>query len=211
MYPTNRYPFNVRSFFTDRETKEIPGSGLQLWRGYFQSVRPAIGRMIINVDISTGAMYQAGSLLDLCLDFLGKKHGQEDVLAPGPGGLTDRDRLRLQKFIAGIRVVTEHRGSDGNSREIPRVLKKLTAVSARNLYFNLKEGGSMSVAEYFQKLRNKPLRFPNAICVEVLLLFLLLVFLIHKNVGRLWGSDTFGVMLGQVRSNHEEASVSRQN
>lgn len=28
-----KYPFNVRSFFTSRETKDI-GSGLELWRGY---------------------------------------------------------------------------------------------------------------------------------------------------------------------------------
>ena len=30
-----KYPFNVRSFFTDQEKKEI-GSGIVLWRGYFQ-------------------------------------------------------------------------------------------------------------------------------------------------------------------------------
>jgi len=30
-----KWPFNVRSFFTDLETKDI-GSGLVLWRGYFQ-------------------------------------------------------------------------------------------------------------------------------------------------------------------------------
>jgi eukaryotic translation initiation factor 2C len=29
-----------------------------LWRGYFQSVRPAPGRMVINIDISTGTMFK---------------------------------------------------------------------------------------------------------------------------------------------------------
>ena len=37
--PTNsrvrKYPFNIRSFFTDREKKDI-GQGIELWRGYFQ-------------------------------------------------------------------------------------------------------------------------------------------------------------------------------
>ncbi|KAF8205641.1 hypothetical protein K438DRAFT_2014534 [Mycena galopus ATCC 62051] len=67
MQPGLSYPFNVRSFFTDRETKDI-GAGLELCkffisipinfrltcplgRGYFQSVRPGIGKMLINVDI----------------------------------------------------------------------------------------------------------------------------------------------------------------
>jgi eukaryotic translation initiation factor 2C len=53
MEPTMKYPFNIRSFFTDQECKRI-GGGLELWRGYFQSVRPAIGRILINIDISTG-------------------------------------------------------------------------------------------------------------------------------------------------------------
>lgn len=35
-YPCNRkYPFNIRSFFTNQEKKEI-GLGIELWRGYFQ-------------------------------------------------------------------------------------------------------------------------------------------------------------------------------
>ncbi|GLB35650.1 putative argonaute family protein [Lyophyllum shimeji] len=57
MDPSERLPFNVRSFFTDRETKNL-GGGIVLWRGYFQSVRPGLGHMLVNVDISTGMMYQ---------------------------------------------------------------------------------------------------------------------------------------------------------
>lgn len=63
MEPTQHYPFNVRSFFTDREKKHL-GVGLEVWRGYFQSVRPGIGRLLINIDISTGLVRQSGSSLD---------------------------------------------------------------------------------------------------------------------------------------------------
>ncbi|KAF8153660.1 hypothetical protein K438DRAFT_370653 [Mycena galopus ATCC 62051] len=45
---------HVRSF-TDRETENI-GVRLELWRGYFQPVHPGIGKMLINVGISTGTM-----------------------------------------------------------------------------------------------------------------------------------------------------------
>ncbi|KIJ14687.1 hypothetical protein PAXINDRAFT_78627 [Paxillus involutus ATCC 200175] len=37
--PTVKNPFNVRSFFTDRETRDI-GGGLVLWRGYFRRLDP---------------------------------------------------------------------------------------------------------------------------------------------------------------------------
>lgn len=61
MAPTQKYPFNVRSFFTPQGAKPI-GGGLVLWRGYFQSIRPSPGRMLVNIDISTGAMFKVRAL-----------------------------------------------------------------------------------------------------------------------------------------------------
>ncbi|KAF9009003.1 argonaute-like protein [Cyathus striatus] len=163
MEPTMKYPFNVRSFFTNRETKDI-GSGLELWRGYFQSVRPASGQMLINVDISTGTMYKPGSLLNLCLSFINKQ--DPNALAP-IRGFPDRERLRLQRFISGIRVLTSHPGPGGKVVKTPRIVKKLTAAAANKLTFTLREGGSMTVADYFRTTQNRPLKYPDVICVEV--------------------------------------------
>ncbi|KAF8897601.1 argonaute-like protein [Infundibulicybe gibba] len=163
MEPTMKYPFNLRSFFTNQETKDI-GEGLQLWRGYFQSVRPAIGRLLINVDISTVTMYKEGTLIQLCLDFLKK----QDVSALAPRrGLPDRERLRLQRFISGVRVLTTQTGEDGTRFKIPRVVKKVSAAGASGLTFTMREGGSMNVAEYFRRVQARPLQYPDLICVEV--------------------------------------------
>lgn len=162
MEPTMNYPFNVRSFFTDRETKDI-GGGIQLWRGYFQSVRPGIRQMLINIDISTATMYKHGSLLRLCLEFLRKDHPNNLV----KGALHDRDFLRLQRFISGIRVITSHAGEGGRTNSTPRVIKRLTRVGAREEMFNLRDGGSMSVADYFKKNLNHSLQFPDVFCAEV--------------------------------------------
>ncbi|KAH7914195.1 argonaute-like protein [Hygrophoropsis aurantiaca] len=162
MEPTMKYPFNVRSFFTDRETKDI-GGGLVLWRGYFQSVRPAIGRMLVNVDISTGTMYKPGRLLDLCLDFL-EKPGQYNIISPRRN-MPDRERLRLQRFVTGIRIQTTHAGNNG--RRPPRVIKKLSAAGAADLTFSLRDGTSLTVAQYFNQLLNRPLQYPDNICAEV--------------------------------------------
>ncbi|KAH0839868.1 argonaute-like protein [Lanmaoa asiatica] len=162
MEPTMKYPFNVRSFFTDRETKDI-GGGLVLWRGYFQSVRPAIGRLLVNVDISTGTMYKPGLLLDLCLDFLGKP-GHHNILSPRRN-MPDRERIRLQRFITGIRIMTTYSGE--RVRKTPRVVKKLSSAGASDLSFSMRDGTTMTVAQYFHKLLNRPLRFPDNICIEV--------------------------------------------
>lgn len=159
-----KYPFNVRSFFTDRETKDI-GGGIVLWRGYFQSVRPGIGKMLVNVDISTGTMYKPGPLINLCLDFLGRP-GNPNILAPRTG-FPDRERIRLQRFITGVRMLTTNAGTAGKVNRTPRVIKKITNAGAADLSFTLREGGQQTVAEYFRRSQNRPLQFPNLPCVEV--------------------------------------------
>lgn len=168
MDPSEKYPFNVRSFFTDKETRNI-GMGIVLWRGFFQSVRPGIGRMLINVDISTGMMYKPGNLIDLCLEFFGKQN--PNILAPSQG-LPDRERMRLQRFLAGVKVVTPHTtGSRPNAP--PRVIKKLSSAGANALTFNM-DGRRITVADYFSSQGNRPLRFPANICVEVRFLSIIL-------------------------------------
>lgn len=162
MEPSLKYPFNVRSFFTDKETKDI-GGGIILWRGYFQSIRPAVGRMLINVDISTATMYKSGSLLDLCKEFIGRT--DPNALAPRRG-FPDRERIRLQRFISGMRVNTLNPDT-GRLSTTPRAIKKLTTAGANDLVFTLREGATLTVAEYFKKTYNRPLNYPDVLCVEV--------------------------------------------
>lgn len=108
-------------------------------------------------------MYKPGPLLNLCLEFLGKT--DPNVLAP-KRGLPDRERLRLMRFISGIRIMTSSAGPNGEV-QTPRVLKKLSQAGANALTFTMREGGSMTVAQYFQKTLNRPLKFPDVICAEV--------------------------------------------
>ncbi|KAF8259431.1 argonaute-like protein [Lactarius quietus] len=147
MGPNLRYPFNVRSFFTDRETRDI-GGGIVLWRGYFQSVRPAIGRMVINIDISTGAW-------------------NPNTLAPRLG-LPDRERIRLQRFITpGLKITTSYDQRDPQQAPRPRGVKRLSKEGARDLRFELTGGQMTTVADYFHQKLSRPLRFPDVICVEL--------------------------------------------
>lgn len=159
--PNLNNPFNVRSFFTEREKRYI-GGGIELWRGYFQSVRPSIGRLLVNVDIATGMMYKEGPLLNLCMDFLrdrGLQSNSPNALAPP--GFPDSERIRLQRFISGMRVVVETTG------DRKRVIRGLSKAGANQLSFTLRDGTVMTVAQYFQQQLGRPLRFPGAVCVEV--------------------------------------------
>ena len=162
MAPNLRYPFDDRSFFTDNETWNI-GGGIELWRGYFQSLRPAIDRMLLNVDISTGAMYMPGPLIGLALAHLNLPPNRPDALAPRRG-FPDRERLRLQRFITGLKITTSH-GQRVDPR--PRVVKKLSKEGATDLICELDNGQQTTVADYFRGALGGPLRHPEVICVEV--------------------------------------------
>ncbi|KAK1227892.1 hypothetical protein PQX77_009082 [Marasmius sp. AFHP31] len=167
--PINRgYAFNTRSFFplTGNNMLSAPTMGIQFGRGYFQSVRPAIGKTILNVDITTGMFYQAGPLLRLCLSYISPPPGRSTVnpndpmrLAPSRG-FPDRERIRLQRFISGIRVKV----TTGTQKIIS--VAKLTVLSAADLQFDLRDGTRMTVARYFQRTYNRRLQYPDVICAQ---------------------------------------------
>ncbi|KAF8993952.1 Piwi domain-containing protein [Cyathus striatus] len=122
------------------------GGGFELWRGFFQSVRPTIGRVLVNVDISTAMMFKSGPLIGLA-------------------GLPDRERLRLQKFLVGVCVIVEtERNTGGAPRK--RAIKGLSKVGADQIMFP-HDGQNISVAQYFQRKFGRALQFPKILCVEL--------------------------------------------
>ncbi|KAJ7614048.1 hypothetical protein FB45DRAFT_1111026 [Roridomyces roridus] len=114
------HSFNVRSFFSDRrEIKDIGAqAGLQLWCGYFQPIRPTMGKMLINVHISTE---------------------RPNALSP-KFGLLNCERIRLQRFISGTRLVTTHTNASGAEVQTPRIIKKFSQAGTSAPTFQLREG-----------------------------------------------------------------------
>ncbi|KAL1701693.1 ribonuclease H-like domain-containing protein [Schizophyllum commune] len=161
MEPMQNLPFDARSFFTPIGKKVLPG-GLELWRGYFQSVRPVIDKLVANVDISTAIMYQTGSLINLCLKHLNLPLDNPSALA----NLDTRRSYSLKRFLTGLKVTT----GGQTAQRPPRAITGLLREGASKTMFNLRRDGetdtTISVAEYFKKL-GRPLRHPSLPCVEV--------------------------------------------
>lgn len=159
MMPMQTYPFNSRTFFTEVGKKPLKG-GVELWRGYFQSVRPAIERILINIDISTGLMYQGGPLIHVALAFLGGGTNPHTLASLSP-----TDRLKLQRFLIGVRIETKLTGFP-KGPTITRTIKGLTDVGAHEKRFITHDGSTITVAEYCAR-QNQPLQYPRLLCVEV--------------------------------------------
>lgn len=164
MEPNQIHPFNKRSFYIPDGRKDI-GGGIELWRGIFQSVRPTVDRLIVNIDLSTGMMYKEGRLLNLCIDFFGRPSNTSPNVILGEKNIKDIERIKLQKFLSGVRV----RVSTTGDKE--RVVRGLSKQGANTLTFETQAGVQTTVAQYFQSL-GMPLQYPSVICALVRLLSL---------------------------------------
>lgn len=76
----------------DAEAQDLE-AGLRAIRGFFTSVRAATGRMLLNVNISNTAFFQAGPLDQLIRAFLQSNN---------------RNRVGLANFLNGVRITTNH-------------------------------------------------------------------------------------------------------
>jgi eukaryotic translation initiation factor 2C len=122
-----RYPFNTRSFFIPEGKKDV-GYGLELWRGYFQSVRPAIGRILVTLDTATAMFWKHGPLIPICLEHLGRQGGDPNLLAPSRG-FPDRMKVLLQRFLVNMRFSCE--GPAGEKKYTIRGISKEGASSIK--------------------------------------------------------------------------------
>ncbi|KAG8946718.1 hypothetical protein FRC04_011496 [Tulasnella sp. 424] len=159
MQPIQDHPFNARSFFTRAEFKDM-GRSVELWRGYFQSVRPAIGKMVINVDISSAAIYKSGPLIKVCLEYMGKSPDGDPLQFLSVNRLDQRTRRDLLKFIRNLTVRTNR---NGEIRD--RAIKDISEKGADTLDFPLDEGGRITVQAWHRRETGRPLRFPTVVCV----------------------------------------------
>ncbi|KAG7096702.1 hypothetical protein E1B28_004116 [Marasmius oreades] len=152
--PNQRHPNNARAYFSEEDKRSIPRSGLELWRGYFQSVRPTLGKMLINVDTTVSPVYQEGPLPRLVMDYLAIRNARELDLSP-----TDRNFTKLEKFLKKVKLFT------GHTQKI-KVVRSLVPRAGMYEFVN-KDGETTTVADYFKKVYNIHLQYKSIIGVCV--------------------------------------------
>lgn len=155
--PISRYTFNTRSFFMPTGLRSV-GMGLELWPGVFQSIRPAINSMHINIDTSTGVIYKPGPLITHALEFMGRRNPTDLAL----NNLSARDKHSLQSRLRGLRIALNY--IPGKRPE--KSIIAMTTTNATNTMFE-SNGQRISVAQYFQQTLHKQVRFPTLPCVQI--------------------------------------------
>jgi eukaryotic translation initiation factor 2C len=73
------------------------GTGLQALRGYFSSVRTGVNRILVNVNVATGAFYKPGPLLDVMRE-----------LSPNGPPANKFQQANLARFFRKLRIETNY-------------------------------------------------------------------------------------------------------
>ncbi|KAJ2919770.1 hypothetical protein MD484_g671, partial [Candolleomyces efflorescens] len=121
------------------------GAGLEAWKGFYSSVRPAHNQLMVNVNVCTTAFYIPGNLADALIKFRNASFGAR------PAG-----------FVKGVRVETTH-------LHYRKTVKTLSSKTAKTHRFKVQEYNDqeLTVEEYFKRKYRITLRYPDMPLVDV--------------------------------------------
>lgn len=141
------------------------GAGLRALRGYFSSVRTGVNRILVNINVATGAFFKEGSLLNLVNEF---------------GGINNAGQHREAiKFVKKLNFETNYMTSRDTKGKVKAGKKrKVHSVytlspfgkNATNTKFDLVDANgkttSVTVQQYFQQQWGVQLRSPQSCLVD---------------------------------------------
>lgn len=117
-----------RFFFRSGGVRPVSlGGGLEAWKGFYSSVRPAWKQLMVNVNACTTAFYQPRNLAVAMIEFEQSSFGAQAAT-----------------FVRGVRVKTTHLG-------YKKTVKKLARTTARLHKFDSGDFGTVTVEQYFKK------------------------------------------------------------
>ncbi|CAO2655718.1 Nn.00g045210.m01.CDS01 [Neocucurbitaria sp. VM-36] len=128
------------------------GSGLQALRGYFSSVRTSVNRILVNVNVATGAFYKSGPLLDVMKEWTG-----------GPPPANDQQQRRLAAFVRKLKIETNYipeSGKTGKTKRRVHVISDLSPFGRHSQNITFQETDAqgkvttVSVEQYFLRKYN---------------------------------------------------------
>lgn len=134
-----------RFFFPSAMQPFDLGGGLEAWRGFYTSARPAHNQLMVNVNVCTTAFYKPGNLVDAIDEFANSSFA-----------------ARPAAFVRGVRVKTKH-------LNYKKTVKTISNMTARQYKFKVAEYNNeeLTVEQYFKRKYNITLRRPELPLIDV--------------------------------------------
>ncbi|KAJ7756861.1 argonaute-like protein [Mycena maculata] len=152
-FPTN----NGRAYFSPAGKRSIPNTGIELWHGYYQSVRPTIGRMLVTIDTSMAAVYESGGLLDVALSVLGAR-SVRDLRLPQE---RDPNFRKLQAHFKNRLIKTQTTG------DRTKTIHAIVCGPIGRYPFTNSDGVPTTISDHFRRAHNIALKYPDSFGVRI--------------------------------------------
>ncbi|KAH9965047.1 Piwi domain-containing protein [Lactifluus volemus] len=155
--------FNSRSVFTDASKKSMSG-GFNIWNGFFQSVRPTIRGLVINVDVSHAIVYEDMPVLDWACTYLSKfSLSRRRIQIQDLDRLSPDDVKLLKTVLRGVRVTVSVPAGRRPARPIKDLVPNIGG------YAFMKGDEETTIRDYYEEKYGFRLRYPRlfGICVNV--------------------------------------------
>ena len=169
-YPRTHLTQIKRSFFARGQSRFELGSGVEAFKGVYQSLRIAHGlhgaRLSLNVDVANGTFWKHLPLHLLVKELLGRRDFNDLIAAFRQGGEKSKAAVDLRKRMRKLHVTAKHRGQ-GSDHEDKYVIDKFVYTGARNEKFKKDDGKDISIYDYFANTFGIRLQFPDLPLVKM--------------------------------------------
>jgi eukaryotic translation initiation factor 2C len=157
-YPRLKYTPVKRAFFAKGESRFELGSGVEAFKGVYQSLRLVHpGRLSVNLDVANGTFWTASLLTVAAAKVAGCRDVADLSATLTKTGQNGRAAVALKK-LRKVHVEARHRGKN----EIDRYcIERLVFTTARNMKFKKDDGTETSVYDFFAKTYNIRLQYPD--------------------------------------------------
>ncbi|EKM55524.1 uncharacterized protein PHACADRAFT_121053 [Phanerochaete carnosa HHB-10118-sp] len=154
----HHFALHAKSFFIRGDSDRKLAPGLQIWHGFFQSVRPVLNSIMININTTATAIYTPGPLLEGAMSLLGCRDSRELVQRCKDERAGAQAMRKLKSFYKGVIVTV---GPNKSKRKIEDIVPRAGFVEFE------KSGQMSTVQEHFREHHHIALRFPEAFGVRV--------------------------------------------
>ncbi|KAK8222085.1 Protein argonaute [Zalaria obscura] len=164
--PSQRYTQIRRNFFAKGLSRFPLGSGVEAFKGVYQSMRIAhkVGGnhgLTVNVDVANGIFWTAAPLQTVIISLLGARNENDIVGKLRPVNGKEARAWTDLKRIRKLRVTAGHRGSPD-----AYVIDKIISKNAREYTFDVRDNATgqetkMSIFDYFQQKYGQRLAHPD--------------------------------------------------
>ncbi|KAJ7632197.1 argonaute-like protein [Roridomyces roridus] len=155
--PNLRNPNNGRAYFSGEEKQSLRGIPIDLWRGFYQAVRPTVGRMLITVDVTVGAFYRPGPAFDVAMDVLNSRNVRSLYMRDAQHA----DFVKVARFLKNRKIQVK---TDKNRIKI---IRAIVPGPVGAIKFTLDNGETTAIQKHYLAAHNIRLQHPDSIGIVV--------------------------------------------